>query len=134
MNLPHDLLQKFIEGYLDSDGTFCENNYKITTVSPFLAHGICQCVLKVFNTNYRLYFTERPKTKILEGRLINQRDTYQVVWNHLIDASKKKSFIAEDKLWFPIKEIEKLELEDDFYEVEFEEDKPVNMFYALCSD
>lgn len=74
MNLPKEHLEMFIKGYLESDGSFCQNHYKITTVSPYLAYSIGQCILKTFNTNYRIYFIKRPETAMIEGRVINQRD------------------------------------------------------------
>ena len=133
-NLPKEYLEMFIKGYLESDGSFCNNNYKISTVSPYLAYGISQCILKTFNTNYRMYFIERPSKTIIEGREVNQRDWYQIVWNQHIESTQKKAFVEDKCLWFPIKEIEKISVTDDFYEIEFETDDMVNMFYALCKN
>ena len=132
MGLPVELLKSFINGYLDSDGSFTENNYKLTTISPYLAYGISQCILKAYRTNYRIYYMEMAKTKLLEGRLINQQNQYQIVWNHHIDESRKKAFVKDNSLWFPIKNIEEVEIEDDYYNISFETtDSTFNHFYVL---
>lgn len=133
MNLPNYLLSSFIKGYTDSDGTFTENNFKITTISPYLSYSISQCILKTYNTNYRIYYFEMPKTKQLEGRTINQQNQYQIVWNQNILETKKKAFIKDNMLWFPIKEVEEIELKDDFYNIIFEDENiGFNQFYVLC--
>lgn len=132
MSLPIELLESFVSGYLDSDGSFTENNYKLTTISPYLAYSISQCILKTYLTNYRIYYAEMPDKKILEGRIINQKNQYQVVWNHHIDERNKKAFVKDNKLWFPIKSIEEIEVEDDYYNVIFDTtDFTFNHFYVL---
>lgn len=107
MNLPEHLLRSFIDGIIDSDGYIDDNSeYKVSTVSRELAYGLQQCVSKAYKCHVKMYFTKRkPKTEI-EGRVVNQRDTYQIVW-HTDKRNQDRAFYADGYIWFPLKSIEK---------------------------
>ena len=79
MNLPVRLLKDFLRGYIDSDGCFVDTEYRITTTSKELAYGLMQIIAKVRRRPSRIYKTHRQDKYIIEGREVNQRDTYIVV-------------------------------------------------------
>lgn len=122
LNLPVDLLREFLSGYIDSDGTFTQGRYKITSVSRRLIYEIGECVAKVYHRPYSIYFTERPKTHIIEGRVVNQKDTYQICWKPTND-KQDKSFYEDGYIWSPITKVVKEDLENELvYNLEIEDD------------
>ena len=65
---PKEFIQEFINGYMKADG--CINNkniLQITTVSSNLAYGLQRLYLKLGHIF---------SIKVIEGRTVNQRDTY----------------------------------------------------------
>ena len=104
LNLPIDLLKSFIDGYVDSDGCFTQGRYKITTVSKRLAYEIGECIAKAYHRPFSIYFTARPKTHKIEGRVVNQKDSYQICWKPSKD-KQDKSFYENGYIWSPITEL-----------------------------
>ena len=104
LDLPKHLLKSFLDGYLDSDGCMDGQYHKITTVSKELAYNIMECVSKVYNSPTRLYYTKRPPQTTIEGRLVNQRDTYSVLWKTKPN-KQDKAFYDNGYIWYPIREI-----------------------------
>ena len=121
LNLPTDLLSEFLNGYIDSDGTFTQGRYKITSVSRRLIYEIGECVAKVYHRPFSIYFTARPKTHIIEGRIVNQKDTYQICWKPT-DDKQDKSFYEDGYIWSPITKIFKEDTNELVYNLEVEED------------
>lgn len=73
MDLPVDLLNSFLNGYMSGDGCFTNGRFKATSVSRELIYGLAQCIAKVYKQPYSIYKTERPKTTVIEGRTVNQK-------------------------------------------------------------
>lgn len=111
MNLPINLLESFLDGYMSGDGCFIGGRYKCTSVSRELIYGIAQCVAKVYKQPYSIYKTIRPKKTTIEGRLVSQRDTYQLCFkkNKCI---QDKAFYENGFLWFPVNRIEESNIEN----------------------
>lgn len=109
MALPYELLKAFVDGYTESDGCYLEKQklYKYTTVSRRLVYGIAQCIAKVYNRPYSVYFTKRPKNTEIEGRVVNQRDSLEVRFKKEI-SKQDHAFIEGEIIWFPINKVEKL--------------------------
>ena len=108
LDLPKHLLKAFIEGYLSADGCQIKEISKISTTSKFLAYGIAQCIAKVYETPYRIYKINVPSKTIIEGRIVNQKNWYQVVWKTEI-RKQDKAFYENGYIWFPIRTIEENE-------------------------
>jgi hypothetical protein len=79
---PKEMIQEFINGYMAADGTIHKNgSHRISTVSYDLAFGLQRLYLKlgyIFGINK----TIRPNTTVIEGRVVNQRDTSQNIQSH----------------------------------------------------
>lgn len=136
INLPVNLLKGFIEGYMSADGCFTQNLNKATSISNELIYGIGQCVAKVYNKPFSIYKTIRPKKTIIEGRLVNQNDTYSISWKNEIK-KQDKAFYEDGYLWCPINNIEKLNYEGNVYNFEVEEDNSYvvqNIIVHNCQD
>lgn len=121
INLPINLLKSFINGVLDSDGCYTNNEYKISSVSKELIYGLQQCIAKVYHRPVRMYKHIRSKKYIIEGRIVNQRDTYTLVW-HTEERIQDKAFYDNGCIWFPIKSIEKIEGADIVYNIQVSDD------------
>lgn len=105
MNLPVHLLESFLKGYVDSDGCKIGKFYKTTSISKELCYGVAQCVAKVYHRPFSLYRTARKPKTIIEGREVNQRDSYSLVWKLSTD-TQDKAFYEDGYIWFPINSIE----------------------------
>ena len=101
MDLPIDLLKGFINGYMCGDGCYTNNSYKATSVSQKLIYQLGQCIEKAYKIGYCIYYNKRPKKHIIEGRTVNQKDTYQLVFRE-----NNNSIYDENSLWLPVRKIE----------------------------
>lgn len=123
--LPKELLKSFLTGYIDSDGYICESEgkqkTKITTTSRILAYGVAQCVAKAYSAVPKIYFNNRPKKTIIEGREVNQRDTWEIVWKNTL-CKQDKAFYEDGYIWFPIRKLEIYHDCADVYNMEVESD------------
>ena len=97
---PKEYIQEFINGYQKADG--CVNDKErisFTTVSYNLAFGLQRLYLKLgqlFSINKEI----RPKTTVIEGRTVNQRDTYQIRGYVKDDKRTYSSFIEDGYVWY----------------------------------
>lgn len=121
MCLPKNLLASFIDGVIDSDGCKLGDYRKVASVSRELVYGIAQCVAKVYGRPCSIYKTKRPKKTIIEGRIVNQRDTYQVTWKTK-PCKQDKAFCEDGYIWFPINSITKRNKTCVVYNLEVESD------------
>lgn len=121
-NLPIPKLQSFINGYIDADGYADSNGmFKISSVSRELIYDIAQCIAKAFKRPYSVYFTSRPKTCEIEGRIVNQRDSYTVVFKQ-DTRIQDKAFNENEYNWSPINNITQQEYNGLVYNIEVEDD------------
>jgi DNA (cytosine-5)-methyltransferase 1 len=94
---PVHLINEFIAGYMKADGYVrSDGMYSITTVSDNLALGMQRLFLKV-GKFASISKCVRPKTCVIEGRTVNQRDTYTVRVHHV---NRYSSFIENGYAWF----------------------------------
>ena len=137
LNLPVELLKSFIEGYFSGDGSYSETNklYKCTTTSEELIYGIGQCIAKVYHRPYSIYKDNRPDTCVIEGRTVNQRDTYSLTFK-LRDGKQDKAFYEEGHIWFPFNGLES-DSKETVYDIEVEDDHSFTVFNTIvhnCQD
>ncbi|MEF9984193.1 MAG: DNA (cytosine-5-)-methyltransferase [Oscillospiraceae bacterium] len=119
VNLPVDLLKCFLNGYMSGDGCITQTNYKATTVSKNLAQALVLCIAKVYRVGCKIYHTKRPCKTVIEGRIVNQKDTYQVVFSD--DIRKQKQYeVIDNIIWCPIRNITKLGYKANVYNIEVE--------------
>jgi site-specific DNA-cytosine methylase/intein/homing endonuclease len=122
-DLPRNLLTSFIQGYFSADGSFYQNStrQRIISVSRELIYGIGQCIAKCYNVPYSIYKTKNKDKYIIEGRYVNQRDSYTIAFD--LDQSKnKKSFFDNGFIWTPIKGIINTNNTEFVYDIEVDED------------
>ena len=136
LNLPVHLLKSFLEGYVDADGTFTQGRYKISSVSRRLIYEIGQCIVKAYKRPFSIYFISRPKTHQIEGRIVNQRDFYQICWKPSMD-KQDHAFYENGYIWSPIRKIEKETSNELVYNLEVEKDHSYivqNIIVHNCQD
>ena len=136
INLPIEQLKAFVGGYIDSDGCFSENEFKATSVSEELMYGMQQCVVKAYRCPVRMYWCKRPDKAMIEGRIVNQRDSYSIVW-HTEKRKQDKAFCEGNYVWFPIKEVVNLKETATVYNMEVEIDNSYTANGAIvhnCQD
>ncbi len=117
-NAPNEYVKEFIEGYTSADG--CRKFKTYTTVSHDIAYGLQRLYAKlkiITSIQYQI----RPKTKIIEGRTVNQQNTYTI---RIISKEKRKhiSMIDEDYIYYQVKEINTEDYTGKVYNFEVEDD------------
>jgi len=100
-SMPANYRTALLKGIFDSDGYKQDNHYKITTVSKKLALGI-RLLGETLGYSSTIFFTKRPSKYLIEGRTVNQRDTYVVELSN-----NKNNQIKDDNLhsWYFVKSI-----------------------------
>lgn len=135
LNLPVDKLQSFLDGYMSGDGCEIDGKYQATTVSKELAMSLCLAIQKVYRVGCRIYFDERPDKCEIQGRVVNQKDTYMI--RFMKESQKQAWFIENNIVWYPVKEITDLNKQEDVYNIEVKEDHTYtanNMIVYNCQD
>ena len=112
---PKEFIQEFLDGYQTADGCIIQYQsdksndvISYTTVSPHLAYGVQRLYLKLGKL-CGITHTKRPPTCVIEGRIVNQRDTYQMRVTIGDSIRQSSSFIDKDNdyVWYTIPKIEK---------------------------
>ena len=122
MNLPTDLLESFIDGYMDSDGYIQNKLHRISSISRELIYGISQCVAKVYHRPFSIYKHKRKPKVIIEGRECNQHDSYAIHYKKTNDI-QDKAFYEDGYIWFPINDIKYKYEEVDVFNMSVENDE-----------
>jgi len=121
IDLPPHLLKKVIDGYEFSDGSFREQTYRATTVSKKLVESLSIAIAKVYNTTCCIEFTKRPNKRVIEGRVVNQKDTYTISYrkNH---PKQSRAWVIDDIVWNPVKEVVDMNITKKVFNIEVDED------------
>jgi len=120
---PTEYIQEFVNGYRRADGCITKNDcYEFTTVSHNLAFGLQRLYLKLGHL-FSIRKDIRPKTTVIEGRTVNQRDTYHISGYIKENKRKHTSFIENGYVWYKPFKIEKAYVENEpVYNFEVEND------------
>ncbi|MAF36288.1 hypothetical protein CL622_04180 [archaeon] len=120
---PTEYIEHFINGYHTADGCITKNEcYEFTTVSHSLAFGLQRLYLKL---GYLAGINKdvRPKTTIIEGQTVSQRDVYHIRGYIKKTVRKQFSFIENGYAWYAPCKIEKAYVENEsVYNFEVEND------------
>lgn len=121
---PKPLIQEFIDGFMSADGNIRKDGqHNMTTVSYNLAFGFQRLYLKLGHI-FGIQRTERPATCVIEGRTVNQRDTYNIRGIPKEDIQRQgSSFIEGNYIWFKSASITKRQVVNEpVYNFEVETD------------
>jgi len=125
LDTPNEFLDEFIKGYIRADGCHYKNNGNIHTSIITTSKDIAfktQLILLKQNIFSSIVHQKRPKKCYIEGRCVNQKDTYHI---DIIFNRKRqiRSFIKDGYAWFPIKKINIKKYENtNVYNFDVEED------------
>ena len=136
MNLDFEMLKRFISGYMSGDGSFSSGLWKATSVSKKLIYQLGQCVSKAYGVGYSIYFDKRPGKCTIEGRTVNQKDTWSITFR--LNSDKMHSHYIDGSLWQPVRNIEyNPKRKEIVYNMEVENDNSYtanNMGVHNCQD
>lgn len=133
LDLPVELLNYFINGYMDSDGCVIPAKmhsgrrncpiHKLTTTSKNLAYGLVQCIAKVYHVPASIYKSERSPSHVIEGRTVSQKNTYQVVFRFDEDMRIRRGAFYEDGfIWVPVRSVKNSNRTENVFDIEVKED------------
>lgn len=136
LNLDSEMLKFFISGYMSGDGSFSSGLWKATSVSKKLIYQLGQCISKAYRIGYSIYFDKRPEKCMIEGRTVNQKDTWSITFR--LNAEKTQSYYFAGSLWQPVRSIEyNSKRKEIVYNMEVENDNSYtanNMGVHNCQD
>ena len=115
-DLPIELLKSFFNGYMAGDGCVIKGYYKATSVSKILIYGLGQIVAKIYNRPFAIYYCRRNPTTITEERIVNQKDTYTIVFKKE-KGKQDKAFYEDGYIWFPINSVENTHEIEEVYDI-----------------
>jgi thymidylate synthase len=125
-NGPKHLIEEFIKGYQRADGSITKDGISYTTVSDNIAYGL-QLLYAKLNIKASVYCQKRSNKKIIEGREVNQKNTYSI--NIYQQKYKSKNYIFDnDYLWLRVKDIEKNNYNGYVYNISTENNHTYNVF------
>jgi site-specific DNA-cytosine methylase len=137
MSLSEEKARALIDGYFLGDGSLVKGKdyYRFTTVSKKLAYGIALLAQRAYKCVASVFFTKRPPTCIIEGRLVNQKDTYMV---QIAFKNKENSaIIGNQYAWKRVRSNKQLRRSETVYNLEIEEDNSYIVNNAIvhnCQD
>lgn len=121
MNLPVNKLEKFLKGYISGDGSYSRGKFSASSVSKTLIYQIGQIVHRVYKTHYSIYKVKTPEKTVIEGRVVNQKD----YWNIRFDVKSNKldnyNFI-NNNIFARYNDKERVDGEFQVYNIEVEDD------------
>ena len=138
LNLPKDKLQIFLNGYIDRDGSYIKgkNVWSVSTISRTLSECLVLLVAKLYNTLAMVHKCERPKTTVIQGRTVNQNDTYTVRFKNTRPKQAKYHFDG-GLLWTRLKDLELTDQVADVFNLEVADDNTYtanNIVVHNCQD
>lgn len=98
VKLPNDLLESVLEGYLDGDGCLIDGEYNITSVSKMLPITLQRVIDKLYKRHINVTKRIPKETKILLGRVVNQKPQYTIHFTKQKGVNEK-AWRIDDKVW-----------------------------------
>lgn len=114
---PREWREALLAGVLDTDGSPIANGYRITTVSRALAVGL-RLLAASLGYATTLDFTERPPQTVIDGRTVNQRDTWTV---YMRKAARASELRAAGHAWGLVRSVSDAGV-DTVYDITVDED------------
>lgn len=121
INLPLNLLENFINGYLSADGNTYGNVFGFTTVSKNLLLGMSSCIFKVYRQPITLV-TRNMNNNIIEGRIVNAKKSYSARFRK--EKVKQQHFYDDgNMLWLPVRSSETINRNVKVYNLSVKNDE-----------
>ena len=107
LNLPTGLLEEVIHGYMSGDGCDIDGLRKATSVSEKLIYTLAQAITKCYEVPCRIYEIPVPEKTVIEGRTVNQKTQWQIVFRTL-PKRKTQAYCDGENAWYPVRSVETL--------------------------
>lgn len=136
LKLPKDKLEILLQGIIEGDGHIIGNVVSVSTISVELAQSLCLAITKVYGVGANIYFFKKPPTCVIEGRTVNQSDSYKVSFRKGVQ-KQTKYHVCEDYIWFPVRSVEENEVKEFVYNIEVDQDNTYSVNNAVvhnCKD
>ena len=136
LDLPVNLLEGFLMGYLSGDGSFDGTVHRATSTSKYLIYGFSQIVAKVFHRSSGIYYNKPRGTSIIDGRCVNNRESWSLHFK-THDSPQDKAFFENGFIWYPISKLEATSETDFVYDITVESNHSFvanNMIVHNCTD
>ncbi len=121
MDLPKVLLQKVLEGYIDSSDT---NDTSLmvqkSTVSKRLVLQLQEAFAKAYCVYAKVQYLKRPPCHTVCGRTVNQHNTYWVICKKTQKYTTYK--VIDDMLWIPVRKLQEEHMATTVYNMQVAED------------
>ena len=101
-NMPKHLIRAFIEGYKNGDGSENDKSIGYTSTSKILLEGLQRLLLKTENKLYSLAQSHYARQCIIEGRVVNAKDSYSL---HKNKTDNKFAYFTEDYVFYKVRVI-----------------------------
>lgn len=118
-DMPTEYIKCFLDGYFDADGCYTQGRWKATSISKELIYGISRLVEKVYNRPCCIYKNTQPSKHVIEGRIVNQHDTYSFTFKPTTD-KQDHAFCENNYIWIPISSIKNTHKLKEVYDIEVE--------------
>jgi thymidylate synthase len=126
---PKHLIKRFIDGYRTADGCETNDGISFTTVSENIAFGL-QLLYAKLDIKASVYFQERPKKTIIEGREVNQKNTFSV--NVYKQKNKSSKYIFDENyLWLKVKGVVSTNTHRFVYNISTENNHTYNVYNLI---
>lgn len=97
--LPKDRLKIFLDGIMSGDGSYRGTEKRLTTVSKDLAESLQLVLVKCFGCIGSIQYSVRKPKTIIEGREVNQRNTFNVSFRE----NTSKTIVEDGVAWTYVK-------------------------------
>lgn len=105
LGAPVRILKALWAGYMDADGNEGKNAAENTsTVSRDLAAGMARAARRAFCQPVAFYRSVREKTCVIEGRVVNQQDAYQL----RRCVHRQIGFEEDGIVWEPVRRVQRI--------------------------
>lgn len=113
LNLPVEYASSFLDGYLSADGSYLPKTkrYSFKTTSKKLAIGISSLIHKVYKQHVS-YSILKAGTDVIEGRTVNRKEKYNVIFFKEAKPNRNKSFYEDGFIWTSVKNIQVIDVEE----------------------
>lgn len=122
LSLPPEKIKIVLDGYMSGDGCHIKSKdiYSATTISEDLALTLQMAVHKAYKIPCRIHKTIRPLKYIIEGREVNQHDTYIVRWSTKLKPQSHMKVI-DGEVWSPVTDNEVIAEKTLVYNLEIQD-------------
>jgi thymidylate synthase len=126
---PKHLIEEFIKGYSKADGCVTKDGVSYVTVSENIAFGL-QLLYAKLGVKASVFYQKRPNKKIIEGREVNQKNTFSI--NIYKQKNKSKNYIFDENyLWLKITDITSENKKCFVYNISTENNHTYNVYNII---